>query len=92
MIVLGVGTVQLRKGVDLFIECAARVVHAPDGNRCRFVWIGNGYDPDNDLGYSVYLADQVLVRAFSSMFYSLKKPPLSKPRMKKLTCYYFHHG
>ena len=60
VIVLGVGTVQLRKGVDLFIECAARVVYAPDGNRCRFVWIGNGYDPDNDLGYSVYLADQIL--------------------------------
>jgi len=27
--------------------------------RCRFVWIGNGYDPENDTGYSVYLADQV---------------------------------
>ena len=31
----------------------------PAGNRCRFVWIGNGYDPENDLGYSVYLADQI---------------------------------
>ncbi len=59
VVVLGAGTVQIRKGVDLFIECAARVVHALDGNRCRFVWIGNGYDPDNDVGYSVYLADQI---------------------------------
>ena len=59
VIVLGVGSVQIRKGVDLFIECAARVVHSPGGGKCRFVWIGGGYDPDNDLGYSVYLADQI---------------------------------
>jgi len=59
VIVLGAGYVQLRKGVDLFIECAARVVSAPDGDRCRFVWIGRGYDPDKDVGYSAYLADQI---------------------------------
>ena len=59
VIILGAGYVQLRKGVDLFIECASRVVRAPEGNRCRFVWIGKGYDPDNDIGYSVYLADQI---------------------------------
>ncbi|MES2499600.1 MAG: rhamnan synthesis F family protein [Pseudomonadota bacterium] len=59
LIVLGAGFVQLRKGVDLFIECATRVVAAPDGNRCRFVWIGKGYDPENDVEYSVYLADQI---------------------------------
>ncbi|WP_018604638.1 rhamnan synthesis F family protein [Uliginosibacterium gangwonense] len=59
VIVLGAGFVQLRKGVDLFIECAARVLRAPGGDKCRFVWIGKGYDPDNDVGYSVYLADQI---------------------------------
>lgn len=58
-IVMGAGSVQLRKGVDLFIECASRVVHAPGGNKCRFVWVGKGYDIENDLGYSVYLADQI---------------------------------
>jgi glycosyltransferase involved in cell wall biosynthesis len=59
MVVLGAGFVQLRKGVDLFIECAARVVRTPGGRKCRFVWVGKGYDPDNDVGYSVYLADQI---------------------------------
>ena len=59
VIVLGAGTVTFRKGVDLFIECATRAVRALEGNRCRFVWIGKGYDPDNDAGYSVYLADQI---------------------------------
>ena len=59
VIILGAGFVELRKGVDLFIECAARVVRTPGGGRCRFVWIGKGYDPENDVGYSVYLADQI---------------------------------
>jgi hypothetical protein len=59
VIILGAGFIQLRKGVDLFIQCAARVVRAPGGDRCRFVWIGKGYDPDNDFGYSVYLRDQI---------------------------------
>lgn len=59
VVVLGAGSVILRKGVDKFIECAANVVRSSGGNRCRFVWIGKGYDPENDVGYSVYLADQV---------------------------------
>ena len=59
VVVLGAGFVQLRKGVELFLECAARMVRAPGGDRCRFVWIGRGYDPDHDIQYSVYLADQI---------------------------------
>lgn len=59
VIVLGAGFVQLRKGVDLFIECAARVLRSAGGDLCRFVWIGKGYDPENDVAYSVYLADQI---------------------------------
>ncbi len=46
VIVLGAGSVHLRKGVDLFIEVAARVVSAPGAGHCRFIWLGNGYDPD----------------------------------------------
>lgn len=59
IVVLGAGFVHLRKGVDLFIECASRVIRTPGGKRCRFVWIGKGYDPDSDIGYSVYIADQI---------------------------------
>lgn len=59
LVVLGAGFVQLRKGVELFIECAARVAMAPGGGRFRFVWIGAGYDPLQDVQYSVYLADQI---------------------------------
>ena len=59
ILVLGIGTVQIRKGVDLFIECAARVLRSNHGKHVRFVWIGNGYDSDNDMGYSIYLSEQI---------------------------------
>lgn len=58
-VVLGAGFVQQRKGVDLFIQCASHVMASPRGKDCRFVWIGSGYDPERDMGYSVYLADQL---------------------------------
>ena len=58
-VVLGAGYVQMRKGVDLFIECAARVKSSLGEGKIRFVWIGNGYDPENDLHYSSYLKDQI---------------------------------
>jgi len=55
-VVLGVGTVHIRKGVDLFVACAARVAQA---RRCRFIWIGSGYEPDRDMEFSAYLEDQI---------------------------------
>ncbi|MDQ3039800.1 MAG: glycosyltransferase [Pseudomonadota bacterium] len=58
LLVLSLGFVEIRKGVDLFIDCASRV-KAQGGRRCRFIWIGKGYDPEHDLAYSLYLADQV---------------------------------
>ena len=59
IVVLGVGMVQIRKGVDLFIDCAARVMRSDHGKNFRFVWIGTGYNPEVDLNYSIYLADQI---------------------------------
>lgn len=59
IVILGAGFVQQRKGVDLFVKVAARVRASAIGARCRFVWIGKGYDPVHDMGYSVYLADQL---------------------------------
>ncbi|WP_213939881.1 glycosyltransferase [Pseudomonas sp. dw_612] len=59
IVILGAGWVQIRKGVDLFIECATRVLNSPIGHKCRFVWIGNNYNPEQDTHYSVYLHDQI---------------------------------
>lgn len=59
IVVLGAGFVQLRKGVDLFIECASSMLRKSPELPFRFVWVGKGYDPEQDTGYSVYLADQI---------------------------------
>jgi len=59
LVFVGIGSVQMRKGVELFIDAAARIKRALGGRACRFVWVGHGYNPEYDLGYSVYLADQV---------------------------------
>ncbi|PWV64470.1 rhamnan synthesis F family protein [Plasticicumulans acidivorans] len=59
IVILGVGTVQLRKGVDLFLDCASKIASLVGINRCRFVWLGAGYNPNDDVSYSVYLADQI---------------------------------
>ena len=53
------GTVQIRKGVDLFIDCARRIRESAPDIPIRFAWIGKGYDPENDHGYSLYLPDQI---------------------------------
>ncbi|HDH04760.1 MAG TPA: glycosyltransferase [Nitrospirae bacterium] len=59
VVILGAGMVQMRKGVDLFLAGAARVVALCPQNTFRFVWVGYGFDPDFDFTYSVYLQDQI---------------------------------
>lgn len=75
-LIIGAGSVQYRKGVDLFMECAARVIRSPGGNACRFVWIGGGYDPEKDIGYSSYLAEQVRRSDFGDQFAFMPETPL----------------
>ena len=58
-IVLGLGQVHIRKGVDLFLVAAASVRRLAPDLRVRFVWHGSGYDPSNDMAYSAYLAEQI---------------------------------
>ena len=57
-IVLGAGFVQMRKGVDLFVQTAA-AVRKLWGDDVRFVWVGDGYSPKADLQYSAWVADMV---------------------------------
>lgn len=59
-IILGAGMIQLRKGVDLFIDCATKMLENGGLDDLHFVWIGKGYDPEGDIEYSAYLRDQVL--------------------------------
>lgn len=68
IIILGAGRVQLRKGVDIFIECATKVIKSPIGHKCRFIWIGDNYNPETDIAYSVYLYDQVQRSGIAEQF------------------------
>jgi glycosyltransferase involved in cell wall biosynthesis/predicted O-methyltransferase YrrM len=58
-VVIGAGSVCFRKGVDLFLATAAAVQRNQPSRVVYFVWIGKGYRPDEDIGYSVYLKEQV---------------------------------
>lgn len=67
-VILGAGSVHLRKGVDLFISAAATARRLRPDIMFRFVWIGHGYDPVNDSSYSTYIADQILHSNLGSSF------------------------
>jgi glycosyltransferase involved in cell wall biosynthesis len=59
-VILGLGSVHIRKGVDLFLGTAACVRRlAPDLN-FRFVWIGENSDAAGGSNYSVYLTEQIV--------------------------------
>lgn len=58
-IVIGCGHVQIRKGVDLFIAGCDRIAQILGVDNVHFVWVGNGYSPDTDYAYSIWLKDQV---------------------------------
>ena len=51
--------VHIRKGVDLFLSIAAAARRLVPDVPFKFVWIGDGYDPDRDVAYSTYLREQI---------------------------------
>jgi glycosyltransferase involved in cell wall biosynthesis len=57
-LVIGAGTVEYRKGVDLFICAAGAALKIRPDIHFRFVWIGDD-DPKHDKQYSDYLAYQI---------------------------------
>jgi glycosyltransferase involved in cell wall biosynthesis/predicted O-methyltransferase YrrM len=59
LLVIGAGTVDFRKGVDLFLATAAAARREHAATSIHFVWVGHGYRPTEDMGYSVYLQEQL---------------------------------
>jgi len=57
-IVLGAGFVHIRKGIDLFIQAAAEV-RKLTSEPIRFVWVGDGFDPQRDHHYSLWIDDMI---------------------------------
>lgn len=57
-LVIGLGSVCIRKGVDLFIEVATRMEALSGQQAFEFLWVGGGY-PHYDPEYSAFLKDQM---------------------------------
>ncbi len=57
-VVFGAGAVQIRKGVELFVQTAAEVVKT-FGEDVVFLWVGDGYEPVGDLGYSLWVSEAI---------------------------------
>lgn len=66
-VIIGAGFVQIRKGVDLFISMAKYIQKLYSGN-CKFIWVGEGFDPINDLGYSVWLEKYIEASGLTENF------------------------
>lgn len=60
IIIMGCGFVQMRKGVELFIE-TARICKKILNNPFRFIWVGDGYNPETDLHYSTWIKSQIIL-------------------------------
>lgn len=67
LVVFGCGQVHIRKGVDLFLSCAAAVARVATARPVRFLWLGGGYRPEDDSDYSCFLADQIERSGLSDM-------------------------
>ena len=58
-VVLGLGTISIRKGVDLFVSCAQAAVRRLGAGQVRFVWIGHVPKPHPEGQFMDWLGDQV---------------------------------
>lgn len=58
-VILGLGTICMRKGVDLFVSCAQAVSKVLGPNQVRFVWIGARPRPHPEGAYCEWVAEQI---------------------------------
>jgi len=57
-IIVASGYAQIRKGVDLFIYTAKYIKNNYQG-KCKFVWVGDGFNPDTDASYALWLDREI---------------------------------
>lgn len=58
-LILGAGAVQPRKGVDFFVATAHRLQQLAPKRPLLFIWLGVGYDPEQDFTTSIWIEDQI---------------------------------
>jgi glycosyltransferase involved in cell wall biosynthesis len=59
LVVVGMGFVDWRKGVDLFIATATALLARESQTPVRFIWVGQGYRVVDAIDVSCYLSEQV---------------------------------
>jgi glycosyltransferase involved in cell wall biosynthesis len=59
IVVVGIGYVEWRKGIDLFIAAATAVLACQTNPPVRFVWVGDGYHSPAAMEVSSYLSEQI---------------------------------
>jgi glycosyltransferase involved in cell wall biosynthesis len=83
LLVLGAGTIEMRKGVDLFIETASRISRKAKGMKVQYAWIGSGYLPDYDFHVSVWLHDQINRSGLGGNLTMLDESPAYRELIKR---------
>ncbi|MCX5946719.1 MAG: glycosyltransferase [Cyanobacteria bacterium] len=83
LLVLGAGTIEMRKGVDLFIETASRISKNAQGMKVKYAWIGSGYLPDYDFNVSVWLNDQINRSGLGLQLTMLDESPAYRELIKR---------
>jgi len=68
-VILGVGSIEPRKGVDLFISAAQSMVRAGCPRPFRFVWIGSAISHFHRMDYQVHLCEQIRRAGLSEYVY-----------------------
>ena len=83
LLVLGAGTIEMRKGVDLFIETASHISKNAQGMKVKYAWIGSGYLPDYDFNVSVWLDDQINRSGLGLQLTMLDESPAYRELIKR---------
>jgi len=78
-LVVGMGAIQIRKGVDLFIAIASLALRLAGERKISFLWVGHGYRPDEDLAYSAYIREQIIRSDLRNQFEILDEVTDLKP-------------
>lgn len=74
-IVLGAGTIEYRKGVDLFIATAAKLKSMATDRKILMVWVGRTYDSPEHRQYRTYLDDQIVASDLQDDLIMLDETP-----------------
>ena len=83
ILILGAGQIQPRKGVDIFISVANHINKIKGNKALKYLWIGDGYDPDYDFMLSVWLQDQITRSGLSEKLMIIRNTTVYKKMIER---------